>query len=117
MTPEALRSLRPNASWSLDGENIIWETDPVTGKLFPKNLVWYSQDSVMPSKEEIDQEINRLEKKWWDAEYSRKRALEYPQILEFIDAHYWERRGDSSKMEIYLEKIDNIKNKYPSSKS
>jgi hypothetical protein len=117
MTPEALKSLRPDASWALDGENIIWESDPVTGKLFPKNLTWYSQDSTAPSKEEIDQEIKRLQKKWRDEDYRRKRTLEYPQISEFIDAYYWEKRGDSSKMEIYLEKIDNIKNKYPSSKS
>jgi hypothetical protein len=117
MTPEALRSLSPNASWSLDGENIEWEPDPVTGKLFPKNLLWCSKDIPMPSKEEIDQEIERLQKKWRDEEYRRNRITEYPQISEFIDAYYWERRGDSSKMEIYLEKIDNIKNKYPSSKS
>jgi hypothetical protein len=67
----------------------------------------------MPSKKEIDDEIRRLEQKWRDEEYRRKRVVEYPYLNEFADAYYWERRGDPSKMEEYLEKIDAIKAKYP----
>ena len=46
-------------------------------------------------------------------QYRGLRQFEYPPILDFIDAYYWERKGDSSKMDAYISKIDEIKAKYP----
>lgn len=41
------------------------------------------------------------------------RESEYPHIVEFIDAYYHERNGDSSKMNEYLSKVTAVKVKYP----
>jgi hypothetical protein len=48
-----------------------------------------------------------------DLEYVVLRRTEYPNILDFIDAYYWTQRGDSSKMAAYLNKIDQVKQKFP----
>lgn len=42
-----------------------------------------------------------------------RREQEYPPITDFIDAYFWEKNGDSSLMEAYLNKIKDIKQKYP----
>lgn len=46
-------------------------------------------------------------------EYQRQRIGEYPKIQDFVDAYYWKQQGDDSKMQEYLAKIAEIKNKYP----
>lgn len=43
----------------------------------------------------------------------QKRKEEYPSLEQFVDAYYWLQRGDDTKMNEYLEKCDDIKNKYP----
>lgn len=48
-----------------------------------------------------------------DLPYTTERRLEYPALEEFADAFYWERRGDPSKMEAYLSKIDAVKGNHP----
>jgi hypothetical protein len=112
MTPEALKQLCPTAAWALDGDEIHWEQDTVTKQPVAKNLTWYSKDVPMPTKREIDAEIERLIQKFRDEEYRRLRAPEYPYLTEFADAYYWERRGDPSKMTEYLAKVDAVKAKY-----
>lgn len=41
------------------------------------------------------------------------RKGEYPSLEELADAYYWSQKGDDTKMNEYLEKCDNVKNKYP----
>ena len=41
------------------------------------------------------------------------REKEYPSILEFIDAYYWERKGNPTPMDNYMKACDNVKEKYP----
>ena len=41
------------------------------------------------------------------------REKEYPSILEFIDAYYWERKGNPTPMDNYMKTCDNVKEKYP----
>jgi len=43
----------------------------------------------------------------------QKRKEEYPSLEEFADAYYWAQRGDNSKMNEYIEKCEEVKNKYP----
>lgn len=45
--------------------------------------------------------------------YQRQRVMEYPPITEFIDAMYWLRQGDESKMLAYEAQVDAVKEKYP----
>ena len=41
------------------------------------------------------------------------RKEEYPSIVEFIDAYYWERKGNPTPMDNYMKTCDIVKNKYP----
>ena len=41
------------------------------------------------------------------------REKEYPSILEFIDAYYWERKGNPTPMDNYMKACDAVKEKYP----
>lgn len=45
--------------------------------------------------------------------YDLARRMNYPPIVEFVDAYYWSQNGDNSKMQEYLAKVTEIKNKYP----
>jgi hypothetical protein len=46
-------------------------------------------------------------------DYSIERRMNYPQLADFADAYYWAQEGDDSKMREYLQKIKEIKEKYP----
>lgn len=45
--------------------------------------------------------------------YKQLRSLSYPQLVDFADAYYWAQQGDNTKMNEYLAKITEIKDKYP----
>lgn len=49
-------------------------------------------------------------------DYAKLREAEYPPLVEFVDAQYWQSRGDNRPMEIYLSKCDQVKLKYPKPK-
>lgn len=98
---EALASLRPGANWSVSGydyQGLIWYDDNVTSP---------------PTEEEIAQEIERLKTEYEETEYKRQRAPEYPDLKEFVDAYYWSQKGDGTKMNEYITKCEEVKNKYP----
>ena len=46
-------------------------------------------------------------------DYSIERRMNYPQLADFADAYYWAQQGDNTKMNEYLQKITEIKEKYP----
>jgi hypothetical protein len=92
---DAIRSLRPNALFNLSN-----------GKFSQ----YYDPDGLsIPTDEEIEKQALFLK----ETAYQRKRYSEYPSVLDFVDAYYWEKKGDSSKMDSYISKIDFIKQKYP----
>ena len=37
----------------------------------------------------------------------------HPEIENFIDAYFWEKKGDSSLMEKYISAVDTVKSRYP----
>lgn len=41
------------------------------------------------------------------------RYANYPPLHDFADAMYWASKGDESKLEIYLAKCDEVKNRFP----
>ena len=45
--------------------------------------------------------------------YQQCRAQEYPPLQEFVDAYYWQQKGDDKLMEQYLAKVKEVKEKYP----
>jgi hypothetical protein len=46
-------------------------------------------------------------------DHAKRRAAEYPPIVDALDALYWQAKGDPSKWAAYVAKIDAIKAKYP----
>lgn len=45
--------------------------------------------------------------------YAQKRRAEYPPLADFADALYWQSKGDASKMDAYLAKVDQVKARHP----
>lgn len=111
---EVIKSLAPGAAWSLDGSEIMWETDPFNSeKLIPKNLTWYSQEIPAPTKEQIDSRRSELQAISDSLEYQRLRRPEYPPLADLADALYWQAQGDNSKMNAYIDQIAAVKARYP----
>ncbi len=79
-----------------------------------ENIVaWNIPEEEIPTKEQVLAEVARLETLLVDTEYQRNRKPEYPSIEEFVDAYYWEKKGNSAKMAEYVAKVDAVKSKYP----
>ena len=98
----ALKSLRPGAHWSLNGDNyndLQWLEKP-----------FYEGGHRKPTKEQVEAEIIRLQKEWEDTEYQRLRAKEYPDVKEYLDGLV---KGDTEQMQEYIDKCLAVKAKYP----
>lgn len=61
----------------------------------------------------IQTEINRLKAELDKTEYQRLRQPEYPSLADLADAIYWQSKGDDSKMTLYLQACEDVKNQYP----
>lgn len=85
----------------------------VNGSPYYESLVWEDEVHSKPSESEWNAELEKLKQEYIDAEYQRKRMFEYPDLGEFVDAFYWMQKGNNSKMESYIAKCDEVKNKYP----
>jgi hypothetical protein len=90
---DALFSLKPNAQWTLRGEELEW-VDTIQTK---------------PTEQELQNEIVRLQAQYDANEYQRKRAAEYPPIGDQLDA-LW--KGGDAAAEM-LTKVQAVKTKYP----
>jgi hypothetical protein len=95
-TTKALNSLAPDAVWSMDAEDY-------------DKLTWLSIDIPKPTKEEVTQEVARLQAEYDAKEYQRQRVPEYPSIGDQLDA-IW-KGGDA--YDAMLAKVMAIKDKYP----
>jgi len=96
----AVHSLKPGAQWFINGESY-------------DGLTWLDKTQTKPTEAEIEAEIQKLQAEYEATEYQRQRAPEYPDLKELADALYWNSKGDSSKLEEYYIKCEEIKNKYP----
>jgi len=102
---KAIISLRPGAQFSLvdeDYSTLQWFEPPV-----------WEGGQKKPTKEEVEAEVARLQKEWEDAEYQRQRMPEYPPITDYVDACYWASKGDTTKLDEYYAKCEEVKLKYP----
>jgi hypothetical protein len=98
--PDALQSLCPGAEWVLRGNDY-------------SGLEWLDKVQTQPTEAEIQAEVARLQAEYDAKEYQRLRAPEYPDLADFADAYYWSQNGDDTKMTEYLQKISDVKDKYP----
>lgn len=90
---DAISSLRPGAMYQLEN---------TTFKKW-----WHHQDA--PSWEEILAESDRLK----EVAYKQCRLEEYPPLEEFVDAYYWQQKGNDKLMENYMKRVEEVKAKYP----
>ena len=92
---EALKSLRPNCSWSIDDFNY-------------QTLNWSdSNEFEKPTEEEIVQKVAELEYQEEINEYQRQRAREYPSYADQFDQIYHE------GVDAWKASIQSVKDKYP----
>lgn len=75
-----------------------------------ENVVWEDSVNPLPSKAEIEAEILKLQKEYEGLEYQRSRALEYPNITEYIDGVV---KGDQAQIQAYIDACLAVKAKYP----
>lgn len=95
---QAILSLIPNAKFGItdnDYSTLEWSKENISSK---------------PSREEVEAEIIRLQKKWEDTEYQRLRAVEYPDFKEYLDGIV---KGDTAQMQEYIDACLAVKAKYP----
>lgn len=111
---DVLKSLCPNVEWALDGAEIIWERDPDSLERFiPINLIWYSENIDVPTKEQIETRTIELQAIADSIAYQDQRKKEYPPLTDLADALFWQANGDNSKMTAYLAQVAAVKDRYP----
>jgi hypothetical protein len=97
---KAINQINPNSRWKIYGETY-------------EDIEWLEDSEYNPSKEELEEEIQKLKNEWEEKEYQRLRGPEYPSLGDFADAMYWNSKGDSSHLEAYFAACEAVKNKYP----
>ena len=90
---KALRSLKPNAEWQLDGEK----------------LIWLDKTQTEPTQSQIDAEITDLDNVYAAKKYQRDRAAEYPAVVDQLDDIY------HNGIDAWKATIKKIKDKHPKS--
>lgn len=93
---EALKSLYPDAQWTIRNENY-------------EELDWFSEDIEKPDYETIIDEIDRLQNDWDAKEYQRLRSNEYPSFFDYLDGVV---KGDQKQVDQYIAECLAVKNKY-----
>ena len=100
MIVQALLNLRPGAEWKLLGTSY-------------EDIEWLDSFQTLPSQEEINTEILRINQEYQELKYQRDRAVEYPPLSELADALYWQSKGNNQPMTNYIATCEAVKVKYP----
>ena len=91
----AVHSLRPGASWFINGDTY-------------EGLVWHDDNELPPpTEEELQAEVERLQQVYENNQYQRDRASEYPSIQDQLDTLY--HQGYDG----WKESINKVKEEYP----
>ena len=90
----ALTSLKPEARWTLRGDEIEWLDDTQT----------------QPTDSEIPAEIQRLQAEYDSKQYARDRAEAYPSLTDQADMAYWDRKNGTTTLD---DALDAIKAEFP----
>jgi hypothetical protein len=91
---DALFSLKPNAKWTLRGEE----------------LEWLDTEQTQPTEAEITAEVARLQAEYDNNEYQRQRATAYPTIQEQLDMQYWDGVNGTT---IWADTVASVKSENP----
>ena len=90
-TADAIRSLDPHSEFSIREGVITWITTPI-------------------DESKIATEKARLQTEWDSQDYARKRKLEYPPMIDYLDGIV---KGDQSQIDKYIADCLAVKEKYP----
>jgi hypothetical protein len=93
----ALISLRPGATWSLNGDEY-------------SGLVWSDSIQSKPTYEECVTEMARLKADYDAKEYQRLRK--YPTIQDQLDMLYWDKVNNTN---VWKDTIQAVKDQFPKS--
>jgi len=93
---DAVRSLRPQSSYGIYGEVY-------------SGIDWRDVNTTIPTQNEVEAEIIRLQTAYDSKEYARNRAVEYPSIGDQLDALFHAGVFPSDM----AAQIQAIKDKYP----
>jgi hypothetical protein len=110
---KTLNALRPNAQWSLLGEDIEWVEVGTTGVYETPNFEWIDENQTKPTRAEYLAEYAVQAELAQGQLYKFNRRREYPSWNELADAVYWQQQGDSTKMDEYVAKVQAVKEKHP----
>ena len=91
---DAIKSLKPNASWTLTGTSY-------------SGLDWKDESQTKPTETEVEAEVKRLQAEYDNKEYQRKRAAEYPSVVDQLDDIY------HNGIDAWKATIKATKHKYP----
>ena len=89
---DAIRSLNPNAEFVIVGDEIKWTS------------------AINFTDTQINAELTRLQNLYNSKEYQRMRAIEYPPIVDYLDAIV---KGDTTQQQVYIDACLAVKAKYP----
>lgn len=95
--PDALQALRPGAEWVLRGNEY-------------SGLEWLDTKQALPTEEEINAEIARLQAELPNKLAKENRAAAYK--LEADPLFFKAQRGETTQQE-WLDKIEEIKQRFP----
>jgi hypothetical protein len=90
----AIASLYPDTRWQMVNENY-------------NTLEWYSTTIPKPSRDELLDEVERLNK---IESYVEPRKKEYPPVTDYLDAVV---KGDLAQQQAYIDACLAVKAKYP----
>lgn len=94
---DALHTLCPGASWE-------------AGDTYESIKNFKSDEYELPTQEEIEAEIQRLQEIADSYNYQRLRILEYPDFKEYLDGIV---KGDDAQVQAYIDACRAVKAKYP----
>ena len=87
----AIKTLRPNSSFSVEGEIINWG----------------DTNNAQPTQQEIDDKIVELQAEYDSKQYQRDRAVAYPSIADQLDKIY------HSGIDAWKSDIKAVKDEFP----
>jgi hypothetical protein len=89
----AIGSLRKNSSYTMMSDKY-------------EDIIWQDENTKIPTKQECEDELKRLEEEDKKTQYQRDRAVAYDPIPEQLDQIYHDIDG-------WKAKIKAVKDKYP----
>lgn len=91
---DAIHSLRPDAEFSISGDNY-------------DQIEWYSENIPKPTLQEIDAELQKLQAEYDRKSYQRQRVDAYPSIEEQLDLMF------HGGYDAWKTAIQAVKDQYP----